>query len=813
MKKKQVYTFVLMLLIFFAGSLLRAEPARNPVIWADVPDVAVIRVDDTYYMSSTTMHMSPGLPIMKSKNLVNWEMVGYAYDRLVENDEMNLENGRNCYGRGTWASSLRYHKGVYYVSTFSNTSGKTHIYTTGDIEKGGWKEISFRPSLHDHSLFFDDDGRVYMLYGVGDLRLVELEPDLSGIKDGGFNEFVIRNVIGVSGHSAGLRGEGSQMLKINGKYYVMNIIWPRGDMRTQVIHRADKITGPYEGRVILHDKGVAQGCLIDTPDGKWYAMLFQDNGSVGRSPWLVPVKWQDGWPVLGIDGKAPVTLNIEDNGEGMGNIVASDEFNRNPGAPLPLAWQWNHNPDSSFWSIGERKGHLRLTTGRVDSDVLQARNTLTQRTFGPVSSASTKVDVTNMKDGDYTGIIALQRRYGFVGVKMENGEKSIVMCTVRSDQPRQRGRRNQSSVPVEVESVPLTQSTLYLKIDCDFRDRTDKAYFYYSLDNKSWKKIGSVLQMAYTLPHFMGYRFGLFNYATKTTGGFVDFDYYHVSDEIGNNEVADNAAANPDPNFYLFLCFGQSNMDGAGKIESQDRTVDERFRLLAALDMPDMNRKKGIWYPAVPPLCRGTGGLGPADYFGRTLVDKLPEHIRVGVINVAIPGCKIELFEKDKYQSYVSTAPPWMKGFIDGYDGNPYQYLVDMAKLAQKDGVIKGILLHQGESNSNDMEWPKKVKGIYDNLIKDLNLKAREVPLLAGETVNSDQQGVCAGMNRIIAELPKTIPNSYVISSAGCTHKGDRLHFNSTGYREFGRRYAERMLSLLENKTAKDSLDLTAHAD
>jgi hypothetical protein len=261
-----------------------------------------------------------------------------------------------------------------------------------------------------------------------------------------------------------------------------------------------------------------------------------------------------------------------------------------------------------------------------------------------------------------------------------------------------------------------------------------------------------------------------------------------------------NAFADPDPNFYIFLCFGQSNMDGAGRIEQQDKTVDERFQVLAAVDMPNLDRKKGNWYPAVPPLCRGRGGLGPADYFGRTMVANLPKGIRVGVINVSIPGCKIELFEKDTFQMYASTAPSWMTSFIKEYGGNPYQHLVEMAKVAQKDGVIKGMLLHQGESNPNDKEWTKKVKGIYDNLIKDLSLKAEEVPLLAGETVNADQQGVCAGMNRIIAELPKTLPNSYVISSAGCTCKRDHLHFDSAGNREFGRRYAEKMLSLLGRK-------------
>jgi len=520
MKRYQLLLLALIYVSIFAGVNLQAKPARNPIIWADVPDVAAIRVGETYYMSSTTMHMSPGLPIMKSKDLVNWELIGYAYDTLTDNEALRLENGRNAYGAGSWASSLRYHDGTFYVSTFSRTSGRTHVYTTRDIEKGPWKETSFSPSLHDHSLFFDDDGRIYMLYGGGDLRLIELKPDLSGIKPGGLNEVVIRNAGAVASRNIGLPAEGSQLRKINGKYYVMNITWPRNDMRTQIVHRADKIIGPYEGRVVLHDQGVAQGCLIDTPEGDWYALLFQDHGAVGRIPYLVPVTWEDDWPVLGVDGKVPMILDIPGGEGGLANIVASDEFNRKLGEPLPLAWQWNHNPENSSWSIGERRGYLRLTTGRVDSEVLQARNTLTQRTFGPVSSATTKIDAGNMRDGDYAGLIALQKKYGFVGVRMEEDRRSIVMVSA------------QSKVSKEIKSVPLKQQTVYLKIDCDFKNRTDKAYFYYSLDGKTWTKIGEVLQMAYTLPHFMGYRFGLFNFATKTPGGFVDFDYYRVSNDI-----------------------------------------------------------------------------------------------------------------------------------------------------------------------------------------------------------------------------------------------------------------------------------------
>jgi len=258
------------------------------------------------------------------------------------------------------------------------------------------------------------------------------------------------------------------------------------------------------------------------------------------------------------------------------------------------------------------------------------------------------------------------------------------------------------------------------------------------------------------------------------------------------------SAAERDPNFHIYLCFGQSNMEGYPGIADQDKTgVDERFRVLAAVDNPAMGRTKGNWYTATPPLCRGNSGISPADYFGRTLVAKLPENIKVGVVNVSVAGCKIELFEKDTFQSYASTAAPWMKTIITTYGGNPYQYLVDMARTAQKDGVIKGILLHQGESNTGDRQWPAKVKGVYDNLLKDLGLKAEDVPLLAGELVPADQGGACASMNPIIAALPETIPTAHAVSSTGCQAQPDRLHFNPAGYRELGKRYGEKMLTLL----------------
>ena len=254
-----------------------------------------------------------------------------------------------------------------------------------------------------------------------------------------------------------------------------------------------------------------------------------------------------------------------------------------------------------------------------------------------------------------------------------------------------------------------------------------------------------------------------------------------------------------DPDFHIYLCFGQSNMEGNARIEQQDlEGVSDRFMMMATVDDQERGREKGKWYTAVPPLCRPNTGLTPADYFGRTLVETLPENVRVGVINVAIGGCHIETFLPDSIAGYVEKrAPGWMKGMLAAYDNDPYARLVEMAKLAQKDGVIKGVLVHQGESNTGDPRWPSQLKKVYDNLMNDLGLQGQVVPLLVGEVVNSDRGGVCASHNDVIARVPSVIPQAHVISSSGCTNAFDLLHFDAAGYRELGKRYANKMLQLL----------------
>ncbi|MEO6097754.1 MAG: sialate O-acetylesterase, partial [Fibrobacteria bacterium] len=261
------------------------------------------------------------------------------------------------------------------------------------------------------------------------------------------------------------------------------------------------------------------------------------------------------------------------------------------------------------------------------------------------------------------------------------------------------------------------------------------------------------------------------------------------------------------PDFHIYLAFGQSNMEGSAPIEAQDKKGNPRFQVLAAVDCSNLNRKKGSWYTAIPPLCRCNTQLSPVDGFGKTLADSLPEKIKIGVVHVAVSGCKIEMFDKVNYQAQVANPPDWQRPIINDYGGNPYARLVEIAKLAQKDGVIKGILLHQGENNDPDAQWPAKVKKVYEDLIKDLGLDAKQVPLLAGELVNSDQGGINGGFNATIAKLPTALPNSHVISSKGVPDLPDNLHFNPAGYREMGKRYAVKMLSLLAKEPTGSGRD------
>lgn len=520
---------LLFLILTFEGGVYAQSAeynAQNPVIWADVPDPSIIRVGDSFYMSSTTMHFMPGVPIMKSDDLVNWHIVNYVYDTLAESDAFLLQNGENAYGEGTWASSLRYHNDMFYLVTFSYTTQKTYVFRTDDIESGSWETTVLDGLYHDPSLFFDD-GRAFLAYGVNDIRIIELTPDATALKEDGVDQILIPDAKKIAGTEFYVPAEGSHIKKVNGYYYVSLISWPAGVMRTQLTYRSDSLLGTYTGKIALQDDGVAQGGLIDTPEGDWYGFLFKDHGSVGRIPMLVPVKWKNDWPIFGVNGKVPEQLDIPVDQDNFSGVVSSDEFDGKAGpdlyndetsilSGLSLAWQWNHNPDADFWSLDDHRGYLRLTNAELDTSWVGTRNTLTQRTFGPQCTGTILMDTQNMKDGDYAGLGALQGTNGFVGVKKEENQKYLVMM------------KGDPNFETEVEKHSLSQDHVYLRIAFDFKNLTDKAYFYYSLDGSSWHQIGDFLQMNYTLDHFVGYRFALFNYATKTTGGSVDFDYFRI---------------------------------------------------------------------------------------------------------------------------------------------------------------------------------------------------------------------------------------------------------------------------------------------
>lgn len=498
-----------------AAAFSYAATVSNPIIWADVPDVSVLRVDSTYYMVSTTMHFAPGVPIMASTDLANWRTVNYAYSTLTNSDAMNLNAGKSAYGKGSWASSIRYHDGTYYILTPSYTTGKTHLYKTKDIKKGTWSE-TLLPFYHDPSLFFDDDGSAYIFYGSGSISYVQLNSTLTGTSGkSGTLSLPLDATTGTGSYI--VKMEGSHMEKVNGKYYLFVISWPSGKCRTEIVFRSSSLFGSYEGKIALQNNGVAQGSIFDTPDGKWYAMLFRDNGAVGRIPYLIPVTWSNDWPVLGTNGAAPSTLTLDNPQTDGYGLVTSDDFDEEV---LPLEWQWNHNPDNANWSLSANKGSLRITTSRTDNGLYYAKNTLTQRSFGPKCSGRIALDASGMKDGDFAGLAALQDSMAFVGVSKSGSSLSIVEYQGKSQKA----------------SVPVSQNKVYLRIDMDFTNQTDKATFYYSLDGTAWKSIGSTLSMSYTLGMFVGYRFSLFNYATKSAGGYADFDWFKIGKDY-NDEI------------------------------------------------------------------------------------------------------------------------------------------------------------------------------------------------------------------------------------------------------------------------------------
>lgn len=479
----------------------------NPVIAADFPDPDVIFVDDTYYMVSTTMFVFPGVTVLKSKDLVNWEYCSNAVPRFDFSKCYDLDSCHR-YSHGQWATSMKYHDGKFYLLFITLDEGG--FLCTASKAEGPWELRKLPKGFYDPGLFFDDDGRIYVTHGYSKISVTELNPDFSPkTKD---------SLVFTGDIRRGL--EGMHVYKINGYYYLYGTYGGRDGI--QVALRSKNIYGPFEQKVVIRDTtpginfGIHQGALINTQQGEWWTMLFVDSGPFGRFPSLQPVTWVDGWPMVGVNGKAVVTYKKPDVGKihPVKTFPASDEFDSKS---LAMQWGWNHNPDPANWSLTRRPGFLRIRTGRIDSNLRTARNTLTQRPFASYdnkpTSAAIKLDVANMKDGDIAGLAVFQDPYAFIGVRQTNGAREIIMV-------------NNGKL---IDSVAIKSKTIYLRTIAS--NSTSKASFQYSFDNTTFKQIGNELAMRFNLSVFTGNKFCLFNYATISAGGFVDFDWFRTKFE------------------------------------------------------------------------------------------------------------------------------------------------------------------------------------------------------------------------------------------------------------------------------------------
>ena len=508
----------------------------DPVTGLDYPDPDVIRVEDTYYMISTAMHFFPGGEILRSYDLCHWEHMSYVYDRLDSTPAQRLLGDQNIYGKGMWAASLRYHKGIFYVCFAANDTGKTYLYQSKDIE-GPWRKGYIDGFYHDGSLLFDEDGRVYIASGNTQISVVELKSDLSGPLDGVLNGVVVND----DGKPL-LVYEGAHFYKINGRYYLFLIHSLRDRWRrVQACFASDSLEGEFTGGDVLNDdigycgQGVAQGGIVDTPCGQWYAMLFQDRGAVGRIPILLPVTWEDHYPVFGRKGTSAVEFTVKSTRpeHRYTLLVQSDDFRvsqsemqskRKYGSyGLKSCWQFNHEPDLAHVFHDHALGIWRLENGKVCGNLTQAANTITQRMFFPKCSAEITVDGSGLKDGDHAGMCALQEYYAMAAVTKQDRKFYLVMSGVEDVDGCKKNE-------ITYECIALDSAVVKIRLEVDFTNGKDEAVFFYSLGTKGagriWRQIGIRKKLRFTLGHFAGCRFGLFSYATMQTGGkagFCDF--------------------------------------------------------------------------------------------------------------------------------------------------------------------------------------------------------------------------------------------------------------------------------------------------
>ncbi len=500
------------------------KTASSYIIPADFPDPDIIRVDDTYYMVSTTMHFMPGCVILRSHNLLDWEHAAYVYDELEMTEKETLADNKGAYGKGMWAACIRYNNGKFYISFVANDTGKTYLFTSEKIE-GPWQRSEIKGFYHDMSLLFDDDGKIYCVSGNMNIHLTEMEPDLSGPKAGGINKVIIQD----DPEKVILGYEGSHIYKINGKYYITFIHMPKGRMRTEACYVSDKIDGPYTGKDVLcsdlanWNSGTAQGGLVEAPNGNWYSIVFQDHGALGRIPVLLPVKFLDDFPVFGAAGFAPKQINVPDLcPDYQYKPLYSNDFT-NP------AWQWNHIPNKALVEL--KSDIFTVKTDKVCKNVVQAANTLTQRTFTEHCAGSIEIDASNINEGDITGLCALEGEYGFIGITKKNGKYKLITAEHKIPySPWSMGVFDDEE-PVITAERELSSPKLKLKATFNLEHTKENVQFAFAdiSDEKGrFEDFGEPVKLRYTLDQFVGVRFALFCYSTEKAGGKAVFKEFKL---------------------------------------------------------------------------------------------------------------------------------------------------------------------------------------------------------------------------------------------------------------------------------------------
>lgn len=505
---------------------MNKEYINNPVINTDFPDPDIIRVGDTYYMVSTTMYYYPGAVILRSFDLVNWEIYTHVFDKLEDIPAEKLQGELHSYGRGMWAASLRYNDGKFYVFFNAYETGKSFLFISDNI-LGPWERRTYNGLYHDASMLFDE-GHTYLLWGNKELHLREFTDDFSGFKEDGINKVIIEDT-----DDCGLFAEGSHFYKINGKYYVFCIHWPKYGhaRRTEIVYISDSIDGEYKSYTVFDEDcgyfncGVAQGGVVETPDGDWYAMLFQDRGAIGRSPYLVPVTWDGEIPVFHNPNEYPVEIKPTRENHIYEKLYTSHLFARledSNDRTIAHQWEWNHVPDDTLWD--RTNDGILIRSGKISANITQAQNTLTQRMAGPKSSMTVGVDASMLKEGDFAGLVALIGNYAMIGISREIGRYFLVVST------KDKTVTNKDMLyylPAKEEiRMPIDGNVVELKISADFTNQNDKIELFYR-KNKRWVKVFEH-KTNFALDFFTGCRYGLYIYSTKRIGGeatFFDVQY------------------------------------------------------------------------------------------------------------------------------------------------------------------------------------------------------------------------------------------------------------------------------------------------